>query len=63
MRLASSVPGELIPCAFVWLDPGITPCRKSLRTPANSDSGDSMDWVMEAGMISSLFGSIDPSRK
>lgn len=25
MRLASYVPGELIPCAFVWLDPGITP--------------------------------------
>ena len=29
MRLASYVPGELIPCAFVWLDPGITPCCKS----------------------------------
>ena len=28
MRLASYVPGELIPCAFVWLDPGITPCCK-----------------------------------
>src|SRR5665213_321772 len=26
MRLASYVPGELIPCAFVWLNPGITPC-------------------------------------
>ena len=39
------------------------PMSKSLRTSANSDSGDSMDWVMEAGMISSLFGSIDPSRK
>jgi len=26
-------------------------CRKSLRTPANSDSGDSVDWVMEAGMM------------
>src|ERR1700730_12997019 len=25
--------------------------EKSLRTPANSDSGDSMDWVMEAGMM------------
>jgi hypothetical protein len=24
------LPGELIPCAFVWHDPGITPCCKSL---------------------------------
>jgi hypothetical protein len=31
MRLASSVPGELIPCAFVWLDPGITPCCKTVN--------------------------------
>src|SRR6516225_9525469 len=30
MRMASCVPGELIPCAFVWHDPGITPCCKSL---------------------------------
>ena len=30
MRLASYVPGELIPCAFVWLDPGITPCCKTI---------------------------------
>ena len=30
MRLASYVPGELIPYAFVWLDPGITPCCKTL---------------------------------
>src|SRR5262245_38146024 len=29
MRMASCVPGELIPCAFVWHDPGITPCCKS----------------------------------
>jgi hypothetical protein len=29
MRLASYVPGELILCAFVWLDPGITPCCKT----------------------------------
>jgi hypothetical protein len=28
--MASSIPGELIPCAFVWHDPGITPCCKSL---------------------------------
>jgi hypothetical protein len=28
--MASCVPGELIPCAFVWHDPGITPCCKSL---------------------------------
>jgi len=27
--MASCVPGELIPCAFVWHDPGITPCCKS----------------------------------
>ena len=33
MRLASYVPGELIPCAFVWLDPGITPCCKSRWRP------------------------------
>jgi hypothetical protein len=26
MRLALYVPGKLILCAFVWLDPGITPC-------------------------------------
>jgi hypothetical protein len=29
MKLAS-IPGELIPCALVWLDPGITPCCKTL---------------------------------
>jgi hypothetical protein len=29
MKLASYLPGELIPCAFVWLDPGITPCCKT----------------------------------
>src|SRR5215469_5107690 len=29
--VASYVPGELIPCAFVWHDPGITPCCKSRR--------------------------------
>src|SRR5258707_1635797 len=28
--MASYVPGELIPCAFIWHDPGITPCCKSL---------------------------------
>src|SRR5262249_11153931 len=28
--VASYVSGELIPCAFVWHDPGITPCCKSL---------------------------------
>ena len=27
--MASSIPGELIPCAFVWHDPGITPCCKT----------------------------------
>ncbi len=32
MRLASYVPGELIPCALVWLDPGITPCCKMETT-------------------------------
>jgi len=31
MRSASYVPGELIPYAFVWLDPGITPCCKSRK--------------------------------
>jgi hypothetical protein len=29
MRLASYVPGELIP--LVWLDPGITPCCKATK--------------------------------
>src|SRR5262249_55333233 len=29
LRMASCVPGELIPCASVWHDPGITPCCKS----------------------------------
>jgi hypothetical protein len=24
-----SIPGELIPYALVWLDPGITPCCKT----------------------------------
>src|SRR5262249_26086116 len=33
MRMASCVPGELIPCAFVWHDPGITPCCKSPKLP------------------------------
>ena len=33
--MASCVPGELIPCAFVWHDPGITPCCKSLKTPGD----------------------------
>jgi hypothetical protein len=28
--MASCALGELIPCAFVWHDPGITPCCKSL---------------------------------
>ena len=28
------LPGELIPCASVWHDPGITPCCKSLRADA-----------------------------
>src|SRR5215469_9618695 len=27
------IPGELIPCAFVWHDPGITPCCKSPKSP------------------------------
>src|SRR5258708_35278107 len=27
--MASYVPGELIPCAFIWHDPGITPCCKT----------------------------------
>src|ERR1700745_3288146 len=30
MKMASCVPGELIPCAFVWHDPGITPCCNSV---------------------------------
>ena len=31
MTRASSIPGELIPRAWVWLEPGITPCVKTLR--------------------------------
>jgi len=33
--MASSIPGELIPCAFVWHDPGITPCCKSRKLPGD----------------------------
>jgi len=33
--MASCVPGELIPCAFVWHDPGITPCCKTRLFFAN----------------------------
>ncbi len=33
--MASCVPGELIPCAFVWHDPGITPCCKSPKLPGD----------------------------
>src|SRR6266480_1912115 len=29
------LPGELIPCAFVWHDPGITPCCKSPKLPGD----------------------------
>jgi hypothetical protein len=29
--MVSCIPGELIPCAFVWHDPGITPCCRSLQ--------------------------------
>jgi hypothetical protein len=31
MRGASSIPGELIPRAREWLDPGITPCVKTQK--------------------------------
>src|SRR6266550_4851567 len=30
IRMASCALGELIPCAFVWHDPGITPCCKTI---------------------------------
>src|SRR6266511_3253602 len=30
--MASCALGELIPCAFVWHDPGITPCCKSCKS-------------------------------
>src|SRR5262249_56280041 len=32
IRWASSLPGELIPSALVWLAPGITPCAKTLKS-------------------------------
>src|SRR6266487_4221472 len=35
MSMASYVPGELIPYAFVWHDPGITPCCKSPKLPGD----------------------------
>jgi hypothetical protein len=35
MEMASCVPGELIPCAFVWHDPGITSCCKSPKVPGD----------------------------
>ena len=31
MTRASSIPGELIPRAWVWLEPGITPCVKTRK--------------------------------
>src|SRR5436309_12367441 len=33
--MASCALGELIPCAFVWYDPGITPCCKSPKLPGD----------------------------
>src|SRR4029453_17525620 len=33
--MASCALGELIPCAFVWHDPGITPCCKSPKLPGD----------------------------
>src|SRR6266550_6044084 len=33
--MASCALGELIPCAFVWRDPGITPCCKSPKLPGD----------------------------
>jgi hypothetical protein len=38
--MASCALGELIPCAFVWHDPGITPCCKSLFAPVIKNSPD-----------------------
>src|SRR6478672_5434898 len=35
IRMASCALGELIPCAFVWHDPGITPCCKSPKLPGD----------------------------
>jgi len=32
------LPGELIRCAFVWHDPGITPCCKSRFGPVIENS-------------------------
>jgi quercetin dioxygenase-like cupin family protein len=32
IRMASCVPGELIPCAFLWHDPGITPSPDWLKS-------------------------------
>src|SRR6266487_432094 len=34
--MASCALGELIPCAFVWHDPGITPCCKSPKLPGDN---------------------------
>jgi hypothetical protein len=50
MRMASCVPGELIPCASVWHDPGITPCcRNRLIAAARNDSFVLTRFVVEAG--------------
>src|SRR5205085_12282518 len=40
MRMASCVPGELIPCAFVWHDPGITPCCIGAETYTMPNASD-----------------------
>src|SRR5215470_13351701 len=44
MRLAPTLPGELIPCASVWHDPGITPCCKTLYCAANAQLSNPRSW-------------------
>jgi Sel1 repeat len=45
--MASCALGELIPCAFVWHDPGITPCCKSLFA-VSQDYAAAVTWYRRA---------------
>jgi hypothetical protein len=40
--------GELIPCASVWHDPGITPCCKTLCCAANAQLSNPRSWYLES---------------
>src|SRR5215472_11476628 len=50
IRMASCALGELIPCAFVWHDPGITPCCKTRLLLAIGFGGEFWPYIM-AGLL------------